>query len=135
MLDIRGVQGQLNRDLLEEPQLDARARLTRFFIVKDPLDFLVAVLIVRPQEQSPLEAVFGDQNLNGVLSDHEDVTRLFCGSLPTNEEFSMSIRNSYSHPSLPEEQMGMQIDRCSARILSHSMSVVDVVCYQRGRLQ
>ena len=65
----------LNNDFLKKRQDDVTARLRRHGVVELEIRASYGFRWV-PEEQGPLKAVLGYQNLDGVLADEEDVTSL-----------------------------------------------------------
>ena len=116
MLDIAGVQGHLDYQLLEQGQLytatgtGGLCRHARLILVEGPRHRRLGAATVRftVEEKRALQPIAGNENLDSVLSDEEDVTILV-----TYAAF--------------EENVRIEVDRGAACILGHPVAIVDVL--------
>jgi hypothetical protein len=110
VLHIRGVQGHLHHQLLEEGQLHPAPRQTGLLLVKGPVDWRGASgpASLSVQKKRALQPVVRYEDLDSVLTDEEDVSVLVADA------------------SL-EEDVGVEVDGGAARVLRHPMAVVDVL--------
>ena len=109
MLNITGVQGHLDHELLEQGQLHARGGDARLLFIKCPRDrWRVARLALPIEKKRALQPVVGNEDLHRILSDEEDVAVFVADSAL-------------------EEDVRVEVDRGAPSILRHPMAVVDVL--------
>ena len=118
MLDIRGVQVDLDHHLHEQVDLDVLACLTRLLLVVNltqrgsnifsDVQVETYPITTRPQEQSSFQTIFRNEYLQSILSDEENIPGLL----------ALLVL---------EVDVGVEVDRGSAGVLRHPVSVVDVL--------